>query len=96
MMLDTKSTFDRLVTRNADVATSRPQRILDNSFYRNVSGALWGTQEYMAMEKLHELHEDGGFDLIVVDTPPTPPRARLPRRAAPPRCACSTTASSGC
>jgi anion-transporting ArsA/GET3 family ATPase len=25
----------------------------------------------MAMEKLHELHDEGGFDLIVVDTPPT-------------------------
>jgi anion-transporting ArsA/GET3 family ATPase len=36
-----------------------------------VSGALGGTQEYMAMEKLHELHDEGGFDLIVVDTPPT-------------------------
>ncbi len=23
------------------------------------------------MEKLHELHEEGGFDLIVVDTPPS-------------------------
>ena len=23
------------------------------------------------MEKLHELHDEGGFDLIVVDTPPT-------------------------
>ncbi len=47
------------------------QRILDNTFYRNVSGALGGTQEYMAMEKLHELHDEGNFDLIVVDTPPT-------------------------
>jgi anion-transporting ArsA/GET3 family ATPase len=25
----------------------------------------------MAMEKLHELHDEGGYDLIVVDTPPT-------------------------
>src|SRR5207248_9416898 len=28
-------------------------------------------QEYMAMEKLHELHESQRFDLVVVDTPPT-------------------------
>ncbi len=70
LMLDTKSTFDRLVTRYAgDEDQSR--RILDNRFYRNVSGALGGTQEYMAMEKLHELHAEGGYDLIVVDTPPT-------------------------
>ena len=70
MMLDTKSTFDGLVTRHAD-SPEQAQRILANNFYRNISSALSGTQEYMAMEKLHELHEDGGFDLIVVDTPPS-------------------------
>ena len=70
MMLDTKSTFDGLVTRYA-VVPEQTQRILENSFYRNISSALSGTQEYMAMEKLHELHEEGGFDLIVVDTPPS-------------------------
>jgi anion-transporting ArsA/GET3 family ATPase len=70
LMLDTKSTFDRLVVRNAG-DPEQADRILHNTFYRNVSGALGGTQEYMAMEKLHELHDEGGFDLIVVDTPPT-------------------------
>ena len=70
LMLDTKSTFDRLVTRNAP-DPEQAARILDNRFYRNVSGALGGTQEYMAMEKLHELHDEGDFYLIVVDTPPT-------------------------
>jgi anion-transporting ArsA/GET3 family ATPase len=70
MMLDTKSTFDGLVTRYAE-SEEQAQRILANNFYRNISGALSGTQEYMAMEKLHELYEDGGFDLIVVDTPPS-------------------------
>src|SRR5204863_3646896 len=70
LMLDTKSTFDDLVTGNAATA-EQAERILENRFYRNVSGALGGTQEYMAMEKLHELHEHGEFDLIVVDTPPT-------------------------
>jgi anion-transporting ArsA/GET3 family ATPase len=70
LMLDTKSTFDALVTRYA-ATPEQAQRILENTFYRNVSGALGGTQEYMAMEKLHELHDTGGFDLIVVDTPPT-------------------------
>jgi anion-transporting ArsA/GET3 family ATPase len=70
MMLDTKSTFDDLVTRYASSDEQRT-RILENSFYRNISSALSGTQEYMAMEKLHELDEGGGFDLIVVDTPPS-------------------------
>jgi anion-transporting ArsA/GET3 family ATPase len=70
LMLDTKSTFDQLVATYA-ADEDQTQRILANRFYRNVSTALSGTQEYMAMEKLYELHEQGGYDLIVVDTPPT-------------------------
>jgi anion-transporting ArsA/GET3 family ATPase len=69
-MLDTRSTFDALVHKHAD-SPEQADRILANRFYRNIAGALSGTQEYMAMEKLHELHEEGGYDLIVVDTPPT-------------------------
>jgi len=70
LMLDTKSTFDALVSRYAadDV---QAQRILGNRFYRNISGRLSGTQEYMAAEKLYELHDEGDFELVVVDTPPT-------------------------
>ena len=70
LMLDTKSTFDDLVTKNAG-DEQQAQRILGNRFYRNISGALSGTQEYMAMEKLYELHQQTDFDLVVVDTPPT-------------------------
>jgi anion-transporting ArsA/GET3 family ATPase len=70
LMLDTKSTFDDLVVANA-ATPEQGERILENRFYRNISGALSGTQEYMAMEKLYELHQDTDFDLVVVDTPPT-------------------------
>jgi anion-transporting ArsA/GET3 family ATPase len=70
LMLDTKSTFDTLVTRYA-ASPEQADGILKNGLYRNISGALSGTQEYMAMEKLYELQEQGRFDLIVVDTPPT-------------------------
>ncbi len=70
MMLDTKTTFDELVARNA-ADPAQAQRIYSNRFYRNISGRLSGTQEYMAMEKLFELHEESQFDLVVVDTPPT-------------------------
>ncbi len=69
-MLDTKSTFDDLVRRYA-IGPAQAESILANRFYRNISGALSGTQEYMAAEKLYELHETGHFDLVVVDTPPT-------------------------
>jgi anion-transporting ArsA/GET3 family ATPase len=70
LMLDTKTTFDDLVVRNAG-SPEQAAGILDNRLYRNISGALSGTQEYMAMEKLYELHCDEAFDLVVVDTPPT-------------------------
>src|SRR5205807_2108926 len=67
---DTKVTFDDLVARYASTA-EQAQGIMNNRLYRNISGALSGTQEYMAMEKLYELHACGLFDLVVVDTPPT-------------------------
>jgi len=70
LMLDTKSTFDELVVANAS-SPEQGERILQNRFYRNISGALSGTQEYMAMEKLFELHQASEYDLVVVDTPPT-------------------------
>ena len=70
VMLDTKSTFDDLVRRYS-TEDGQADRILDNRFYKNISGALSGTQEYMAMEKLYELHADESFDLVVVDTPPS-------------------------
>jgi anion-transporting ArsA/GET3 family ATPase len=70
MALDTKRTFDALVERYAPDAGAR-RRILDNRFYREVSAALAGTHEYMAMEKLLELKADERFDLVVLDTPPT-------------------------
>ncbi|MGH9306689.1 MAG: ArsA family ATPase [Acidimicrobiales bacterium] len=70
LMLDTKGTFDSLVTRYA-ANPAQAESIINNRLYRNISGALSGTSEYMAIEKLYQLHDEGGFDLIVVDTPPT-------------------------
>ena len=70
LMLDTASTFDGLVRANAQ-DDAQAERILANRFYRNVAGSLSGTQEYMAAERLHALHRDPRFDLVIVDTPPT-------------------------
>ncbi len=70
LMLDTKSTFDEVVRRHAH-DDAQAERIIGNRFYRNVSGTLSGTQDYMAVEKLNELHDSGDYDLVVVDTPPT-------------------------
>jgi anion-transporting ArsA/GET3 family ATPase len=70
LMLDPKGTFDDLVRRYAE-SEQQAEGILANRLYRNLSSALSGTQEYMAMEKLYELAEGGDFALVVVDTPPT-------------------------
>ncbi|MBK5231497.1 MAG: ArsA family ATPase [Thermoleophilia bacterium] len=70
MMLDAKETFDNLVARHAEDAEAR-DRVLNNRIYQQISGALAGSQEYMAMEKLFELHSEGRFDLLVLDTPPS-------------------------
>lgn len=70
MMLEAKRTFDSMVEKYAPSKESA-QKIFANPFYQHVSGALSGSQEYMAIEKLSELHEERRFDLIVLDTPPT-------------------------
>jgi len=70
MTLDTKRTFDALVEKHAEGAAAR-RRILENRFYQQVSSALAGSHEYMAMEKLLELSADERFDLVILDTPPT-------------------------
>lgn len=70
MMLDTKATFDGVVSRFA-ASPAQAEAIIANPFYRNVSTTLSGTQDYMAAEKLLDLHDSGRWDLIVVDTPPT-------------------------
>ena len=70
MMLDTKSTFDSLVAELAETPEKR-DKILGNVLYKYISTSLAGTQEYMAMEKLHAVKDDPAYDLILLDTPPT-------------------------
>jgi len=70
MMLDTKRTFDDLVRTTAS-SKERADRILGNRLYQYISTSLAGTQEYMAMEKLHAVRRDARYDLVVLDTPPT-------------------------
>ena len=70
MMLDMKHTFDEVIDRHAS-DPQRAARIKGNRFYQQLSNSLAGTQEYMAMEKLYDLHAMGTYDCIVIDTPPT-------------------------
>jgi anion-transporting ArsA/GET3 family ATPase len=72
MMLDMKRTFDDVVVAHS--SAEKAEQILTNPFYQALSTSFSGTQEYMAMEKLGQLHTqaeaDGRWDLIIVDTPP--------------------------
>ncbi|MGH2837981.1 MAG: ArsA family ATPase [Thermoleophilaceae bacterium] len=70
MMLDAKTTFDEIVDKHAPDAETR-DAVLSNRIYKELSTAVAGSQEYMAMEKLHELHDEGRYDLLVLDTPPS-------------------------
>ena len=70
MMLDAKRTFDEIVEWHAPDERTR-DAVLSNRIYQELSNAVAGSQEYMAMEKLHELHNEGRYDLLVLDTPPT-------------------------
>jgi anion-transporting ArsA/GET3 family ATPase len=70
MMLDVKHTWDELIARHAP-DPERRRRILENRLYQQMSRALAGSHEYMAMEKLYELATERDYGLIVLDTPPT-------------------------
>ena len=70
LMLDAESTFDRMIMDRAGDA-KRAQTILANPIYRSIAGSLGGAQEYMAIERLHQLWSSNEFDLIVIDTPPS-------------------------
>jgi anion-transporting ArsA/GET3 family ATPase len=69
-MLDTKQSWDALVMRHApDEETV--QRILDNRLYETLTERFVQSHDYVAMERLFEIHQTGKYDLIIVDTPPT-------------------------
>ena len=69
-MLDTKESWDALIRRQAPDAQTRDE-ILANPLYQNIAGRFVQSHDYIAMERLYEIHADGDYDLIVVDTPPT-------------------------
>lgn len=70
LMLDAEQTFDRLV-REQSGSRKQAEAVLENPVYQAISGSLSGAQEYMAVERLHQLHTSGDWDLVIVDTPPS-------------------------
>jgi anion-transporting ArsA/GET3 family ATPase len=69
-MLDTKQSWDDLIRRHAPDQKTR-DAILANPLYQNLMGRFVQSHDYIAMERLYDIHTSGRYDLIVVDTPPT-------------------------
>lgn len=70
MMLDAKRTFDDLIDRLSPDAQTRDE-VLTNRIYQELSSAVAGSQEFTAIAKLYELDREGGFDVLILDTPPS-------------------------
>ena len=69
-MLDTKAGWDELIGLHAPNSKLR-DAVLANSTYQNIASRFVQSHDYLAMERLHELHASGEYDLIIVDTPPS-------------------------
>ena len=69
-MLDPQRVSDRVVRRFAR-DPQQAERLMGNRFYRHISRMVAGMQEYTAMEALHGFIQEGRYDLVVLDTPPS-------------------------
>jgi anion-transporting ArsA/GET3 family ATPase len=69
MMLDVKGAWDMMAERFAPDAATR-RRILQNPFYERLTAEFAGAEAFAALQQLYDLHEGGGFELKIVDTPP--------------------------
>ncbi|RIK11444.1 MAG: hypothetical protein DCC49_00650 [Acidobacteria bacterium] len=70
VQLDTKRSWDDLVMRYA-ASEEEAFKILENPLYQGFSARFIQSHDYIAMERLYDLHSQGNYDLIVVDTPPS-------------------------
>lgn len=69
-MLAPEVVFESMVRRLA-TDEARVQEILQNRLYQHLSRIVAGMQEYTAAEALYTLANDGNYDLVVLDTPPS-------------------------
>jgi anion-transporting ArsA/GET3 family ATPase len=69
-MLDTKAGWNELIHRHAPDRALR-DKILANPLYQNITTRFVHSHGYIAMERLHEIHKSGRYDLVIVDTPPS-------------------------
>jgi anion-transporting ArsA/GET3 family ATPase len=70
MMLEAGAALDEFVERLVP-DPARRERLFQNRLYQVIARHLGGTHEYMAVERLHALVEESGYDIVILDTPPT-------------------------
>jgi anion-transporting ArsA/GET3 family ATPase len=70
MMLEASAALDDFVQRLVP-DPDRRERLFQNRLYQVIARHLGGTHEYMAVERLHALVEESGYDVVILDTPPT-------------------------
>jgi len=70
--LDITSTFDGLVRAVAD-DEEQAFSLSENPLYSTLTTSLPGAGDFMALERLVQLHEGGEWDLVILDTPPSEP-----------------------
>lgn len=68
LMLDSENTFYRFLENVGGKEVH--DRFRASALFEVIAGNFGGAHEYLAMEKLYELHKSGEFDLLVLDTPP--------------------------
>jgi len=68
LMLDSENTFYRFLKNVGGKEVH--DRFRASTLFEVIAGNFGGAHEYLAMEKLFELHNSGDFDLLVLDTPP--------------------------
>jgi anion-transporting ArsA/GET3 family ATPase len=90
-MLDTKESWDSLVRNHAPDRQTR-DAILANPLYKNITGKFVQSHDYIAMERLYEIHTSGRYDLIIVDTRRRGTRSTSSRRPSGWR----TSSAAGC
>lgn len=71
LALDAEATFDRLIAERSATA-EQATSVLDNPVYRAISGSLAGAREYMTIERMQQLATGDEWDLVIVDSPPSP------------------------
>ncbi len=69
-VLDPKRVSDQTVRRLAR-SESEADRLMANPIYQRVTSMIAGMQEYTAMEALHGFVQQGTYDVVILDTPPS-------------------------